>query len=137
MAGGLVEPPIDDLLAKTHSKYTLSVLAAKRAREINSYLTQLNEGLLEHVGPLVEYDRNAKENPLNIAMREIFDGAIAAGEPKSEPKPESEVAAEVAAGVAPDVTLVGGDAAAATAEVDAPGESKSQAQDDAAESTQI
>ena len=43
--------------------------AAKRARQINSYFTQLNEGLLQNVGPLVEYQN--QEKPLSIAFREI------------------------------------------------------------------
>jgi DNA-directed RNA polymerase subunit omega len=74
MASGIVEPPIDELLEKTKSKYVLSVLAAKRARQINSYYAQLSEGLLENVGPLVDSD--PKENPVNIAMREIREGFI-------------------------------------------------------------
>ncbi|MDR2538698.1 MAG: DNA-directed RNA polymerase subunit omega [Bifidobacteriaceae bacterium] len=74
MTSGIVEPPIDELLAKTKSKYILSVLAAKRARQINSYYAQLSEGLLENIGPLVESD--PKENPVNIAMREIREGFV-------------------------------------------------------------
>jgi DNA-directed RNA polymerase subunit omega len=74
MTSGIVEPPIDELLEKTKSKYILSVLAAKRARQINSYYAQLSEGLLENVGPLVESD--PKENPVNIAMREIREGFV-------------------------------------------------------------
>ena len=37
----MIEPKIDDLLAQVDSKYTLVILAAKRAREINSYYNQL------------------------------------------------------------------------------------------------
>ena len=50
----MIEPTIDDLLAKTDSKYTLVIYAAKRARQINAYYSQLGEGLLEYVGPLVD-----------------------------------------------------------------------------------
>jgi DNA-directed RNA polymerase omega subunit len=32
----MIEPKIDDLLAQVDSKYTLVILAARRAREINS-----------------------------------------------------------------------------------------------------
>ena len=47
---------------------------AKRARQINSYFTQLNEGLLQNIGPLVEYQNN--EKPLSIAFREIDEGLL-------------------------------------------------------------
>ena len=50
----MIEPKIDDLLAAVDSKYTLVILAAKRAREINSYYSQLGEGRGEFVPPLVE-----------------------------------------------------------------------------------
>ena len=40
----MIEPKIDDLLATVDSKYTLVILSAKRAREINSYYNQLGEG---------------------------------------------------------------------------------------------
>ena len=73
---GITDPPIDELLDKTDSKYGLVLYAAKRARQINSYYAQLNEGLLEHVGPLV--DVRAQEKPLSIAMREINEGLLSA-----------------------------------------------------------
>ena len=66
---GIANPPIDDLLEKTGSKYSLVLYAAKRARQINAYYSQLGEGLLEYVGPLV--DTNVHEKPLSIALREI------------------------------------------------------------------
>jgi DNA-directed RNA polymerase subunit omega len=66
---GITYPPIDDLLDKAGSKYALVIYAAKRARQINAYYSQLDEGLLEHVGPLVE--THVQEKPLSIALREI------------------------------------------------------------------
>lgn len=66
---GITNPPIDDLLETTGSKYSLVLYAAKRARQINAYYSQLGEGLLEYVGPLV--DTNVHEKPLSIALREI------------------------------------------------------------------
>ena len=65
---GLANPPIDDLMKHADSKYALAIFAAKRARQINSYFTQLNEGLLQNIGPLVEY--------LSIAFREIDEGLL-------------------------------------------------------------
>ena len=45
---GITNPPIDDLLGQVSSKYALVIYAAKRARQINDYYSQLGEGLLEH-----------------------------------------------------------------------------------------
>lgn len=69
LAQGITYPPIDELLEKTDSKYSLVLYAAKRARQINAYYAQLSEGLLEYVGPLVE--THVHEKPLSIALREI------------------------------------------------------------------
>lgn len=74
VAEGITNPPIDDLLEKVDSKYKLVLFASKRARQINAYYSQLGEGLLEYVGPLVE--TSAQEKPLSIAMREINDDLL-------------------------------------------------------------
>ncbi|UFU04724.1 DNA-directed RNA polymerase subunit omega [Ruania halotolerans] len=71
---GITDPPIDDLLEAVDSKYSLVIFSAKRARQINAYYAQLNEGLLEYVGPLVE--TKPQEKPLSIAMREINEGLL-------------------------------------------------------------
>lgn len=71
---GITDPPIDDLLERVDSKYALVVFASKRARQINAYYSQLAEGLLEYVGPLV--DTRQQEKPLSIAMREINEGLL-------------------------------------------------------------
>ncbi|QTE27819.1 DNA-directed RNA polymerase subunit omega [Pengzhenrongella sicca] len=71
---GITDPPIDKLLEKADSKYALVIYSAKRARQINAYYSQLNEGLLEYVGPLVE--TRPQEKPLSIAMREINQGLL-------------------------------------------------------------
>jgi DNA-directed RNA polymerase subunit omega len=59
---------------RTSSKYGLVIFAAKRARQINAYYSQLSEGLLEYVGPLV--DTAPQEKPLSIALREINEGLL-------------------------------------------------------------
>ena len=73
-AEGITNPPIDELLERAQSKYALVIIAAKRARQINAYYSQLGEGLLEYVGPLVE--TRPQEKPLSIAMREIDAGLL-------------------------------------------------------------
>lgn len=47
---------------------------AKRARQINAYYSQLGEGLLEYVGPLVPSGN--QEKSLSIALREINEGKL-------------------------------------------------------------
>ena len=72
---GIIDPPIDDLLEKVDSKYALVIFAAKRARQINDYYTDLADGnLFENVGPLV--DSHIEDKPLSIALHEISEGKI-------------------------------------------------------------
>jgi DNA-directed RNA polymerase subunit omega len=60
------------------------IYAAKRARQINAYYSQLGEGLLEYVGPLVE--THVQEKPLSIALREINE-ACSTLEPSRADRP--------------------------------------------------
>ncbi|MDO5453598.1 MAG: DNA-directed RNA polymerase subunit omega [Corynebacterium sp.] len=71
---GITAPPIDTLLEKVSSKYALAIFAAKRARQINSYYQQHDEGVFEFVGPLVT--PMPGEKPLSIALREIDAGLL-------------------------------------------------------------
>ena len=87
---GITNPPIDNLLQDIDSKYRLVLFAAKRARQINAYYSQLGEGLLEYVGPLVE--THVQEKPLSIALREINDDLLVC-----EDVDPAELAAEEAA----------------------------------------
>jgi DNA-directed RNA polymerase subunit omega len=82
----MIEPKIDDLLAQVDSKYSLVILAAKRAREINSYYSQLGEGRGEFVPPLVE-SGGLTNKPLSIALEEIAEAKINA-ERTEEPDAE-------------------------------------------------
>ena len=94
VAEGITNPPIDDLLTKTDSKYKLVLYSAKRARQINAYYSQLGEGLLEYVGPLV--DTHVQEKPLSIALREINDDLLTC----EDIDPEEAAAEALAASVA-------------------------------------
>jgi DNA-directed RNA polymerase subunit omega len=96
---GITNPPIDDLLEKVDSKYRLVLFAAKRARQINAYYSQLGEGLLENVGPLVEI--GIQEKPLSIALREINQEVLEC----NEFDPEAEAAAREEAIADPDFEL--------------------------------
>ena len=85
---GITYPPLDNLLEKTASKYSLVIYAAKRARQINAYYSQLGEGLLEYVGPLVE--THHQEKPLSVAMLEIDAGLLTAEAELVEAAPAGE-----------------------------------------------
>ncbi|MDX2375394.1 DNA-directed RNA polymerase subunit omega [Microbacterium sp. LRZ72] len=84
MAGtnqGIIEPPIETLLHKTDSeggalsKYQLVIYAARRARQINDYYSDLHEGnLFDNVGPLV--DSSVEDKPLTIALHEIAEDKL-------------------------------------------------------------
>jgi DNA-directed RNA polymerase subunit omega len=73
----VIEPKIETLLSDVDSKYTLVILAAKRARQVNSYFTQLGEGVAEHTPPQVPLDPDRAPKPLSIALQEIAEGVIA------------------------------------------------------------
>jgi len=95
IAEGITNPPIDDLLTKTDSKYQLVLYSAKRARQINAYYSQLGEGLLEYVGPLV--DTHVQEKPLSIALREINDDLLVCEDIDPAELAAEEAAAQAAA----------------------------------------
>src|SRR3984885_112219 len=69
----MMDPPIERLLEKVDSKYTLVSLAAKRGREVNSYFNQLGEGLGSIVPPQVT---SISRKPLSISLDEIAAGKI-------------------------------------------------------------
>ena len=64
----MMEPRIESLLQRVDSKFTLVSLAAKRGRQINSYFSQLGEGLGAIVPPQVA---SVSRKPLSIALEEI------------------------------------------------------------------
>lgn len=72
----MIEPRIEDLLKDVDSKYTLVLLTAKRARQINSYFTQLGEGVNEFTPPQIPLGANRAPKALSIAMREVAEGKV-------------------------------------------------------------
>ena len=64
----MMNPPVESLMERTHSKFALVTLAARRAREINSYFNQLGEGLGTMVPPQVS---SVSRKPLSISFEEI------------------------------------------------------------------
>lgn len=64
----MMNPQIEELLDRVDSKFSLVTLAARRARQINSYFNQLGDGLGQMVPPQVS---SVARKPLSIAFEEI------------------------------------------------------------------
>jgi DNA-directed RNA polymerase subunit omega len=72
--GGMINPRIDTLLEHVDSNYASVLVAAKRARQINSYYHNLGEGTFdEFPPPMVE---SGSKNYLTIALEEVAAGKI-------------------------------------------------------------
>lgn len=69
----MMDPPIEALLHKVDSRFTLVTASARRARQINSYFNQLGEGLGSMVPPQVA---SVSRKPLSIALEEIVSDKI-------------------------------------------------------------
>jgi DNA-directed RNA polymerase subunit omega len=90
----LMDPPIEDLLDKVDSKFTLVALGSARARQVNSYYNSLGEGLGKVVPPQVA---SVSGKPVSIAFEEIAAGK--ATYTRLDPAEEAEmVEVEVEAG---------------------------------------
>lgn len=83
----MMDPPIEGLLADAGSKFSLVSLAAKRARQINSYFTQLknSDGTGRAIPPRVA---STARKPLSIAFQEIAaDEVVGVGGATGRPVP--------------------------------------------------
>jgi len=94
----MINPPIEALLGTVDSKFSLVTLAARRARNINSYFNQLGDGLGHMIPPQVS---SVARKPLSISFEEISEGKIIWTEAPEE-EPELEVDAEAEAQAAAD-----------------------------------
>src|SRR5665213_1576912 len=88
----LMDPPVEDLLDKVDSKFTLVALASRRARQVNSYYNSLGEGLGVVVPPQVA---SLSGKPLSIAFEEVAAGKATYSRP--DPEEEAALAAEAEA----------------------------------------
>jgi DNA-directed RNA polymerase subunit omega len=69
----MMDPPLESLLERVDSKFTLVTLAAKRGRQVNSYFNQLGDGLGSIIPPQVT---SVSRKPLSIALEEVSAGKI-------------------------------------------------------------
>lgn len=70
----MVKPRVDSLLANSDSHYAAVLIAAKRARQLNSYYRALGEGSYEEYTPPMVETRSG--NYLTIALEEVAAGKI-------------------------------------------------------------
>jgi DNA-directed RNA polymerase subunit omega len=89
----LMDPPIEELLDKVDSKFTLVALGAMRARQINSYYNSLGQGIGAIVPPQVT---SVSNKSLSISFQEIAESRATYHRPTAE---------ELAAEAAPDVVV--------------------------------
>jgi DNA-directed RNA polymerase subunit omega len=96
----MINPPIESLLDKVDSKFTLVTLAARRARNINSYFNQLGDGLGHMIPPQVS---SVARKPLSIGFEEIAqqkivwtEAPVIADEPEFDAEAEAQAMADAA-----------------------------------------
>lgn len=89
----MMQPPVEVLLDKAGSKFSLVTLAARRARQINTYYIQLGDALGTVVPPQVT---STARKPLSIAFEEIAADRIVGQE--VEPADEAAEAAAATSG---------------------------------------
>jgi DNA-directed RNA polymerase subunit omega len=71
----VIEPEIDQLLETVDSKYTLCIVAAKRARQINNMIHGVrDQALLTMQAPQIAQITSTK--PLTLALEEIAGGDV-------------------------------------------------------------
>lgn len=74
-------PPIEELMERTHSKFALVALAARRARDLTEY--QGKGGVSRSVVP--QQVSSSASKPLSIAFEEIAAGKVVAAPLPDEP----------------------------------------------------
>ncbi len=99
----MMSPRIEELMNRTHSKFALVTLSARRAREINSYFNQLGEGLGTMVPPQVS---SVSRKPLSISFEEIAADKIKSVEMKVYEEFEAEADAALLDEAADDLQAV-------------------------------
>ena len=72
----VINPEIDTLLSKVDSKYTLCIISAKRARQINDMIHGVRDQALLTM-PTSEIAKLTSTKPLSLALEEIASGDVA------------------------------------------------------------
>ncbi len=76
----VIRPQIDELLSKVDSKYTLCIVASKRARQVNDLNHLLQDQALLAMSPAeiaeMREKRSANAKPLTMALEEISSSVV-------------------------------------------------------------
>lgn len=91
----MMDPPVEALLDRVDSKFTLVSLAAMRGRQVNSYFNQLGGDLGSIVPPQVA---SVSRKPLSIALEEIASDKITYHRSEAEGAEETDAGEADAAG---------------------------------------
>ncbi len=139
----MIEPPIEEVIGKAGGRFNLVLLASRRARQINSYYTQLGGGIGRYVPPQVH---SLSHKPLTIALEEISADKLQVGTGETtesqEPDTLDVLLSYQAEPLDEDDPLAGIEAtasaeAAAGEPVEAEGSSEPEASDDSVEETAV
>ncbi len=71
----VIEPEIDVLLEKVDSKYTLCIVAARRARQINDMVHGVRDQAMLSMAPS-EIAALTRTKPLTLALQEVASGVV-------------------------------------------------------------
>jgi len=71
----VIEPDTDHLLAQVDSKYTLAIVASRRARQINDMVHGVRDQALLSM-PTSEIAKLTSKKPLSTALKEIAAGEV-------------------------------------------------------------
>ncbi|MDZ4168545.1 MAG: DNA-directed RNA polymerase subunit omega [Coriobacteriia bacterium] len=83
----VIKPEIDDLLSKVDSKYTLCIMASRRARQVNDLNHLLQDQALLAMSPAeVAEMRSGNAKPLTLALEEVARGTVSFERPKDSYK---------------------------------------------------
>lgn len=72
----VIEPEIDELLSKVDSKYTLCILSARRARQINEMVHGVQDQAILAMAQTPELASYTRTKPITRALEEIAKGDI-------------------------------------------------------------
>jgi len=71
----VIKPEVDTLLAKVDSKYTLCIVSARRARQINDMIHGVRDQAILSMAPS-EIASLTSTKPLTLALEEIANGDV-------------------------------------------------------------
>ena len=72
----VIQPEIDELLSKVDSKYTLCIISARRARQINDLNHLLHDQALLAMSTSDIVEMRSGKKPLTLALEEIERGIV-------------------------------------------------------------